>query len=49
MEYPDIINYPDKKARDVSAEEIISSWNNSVKELNKIDKQLAQYKKDGKR
>jgi hypothetical protein len=48
MEYPDIINYPDIKAHDVSAEEIISSWNDSVKELNKIDRQLTQYKKDGK-
>ncbi|SHF02944.1 hypothetical protein SAMN02745195_01671 [Thermoanaerobacter uzonensis DSM 18761] len=48
MEYPDIIHYGDLKANDVSAESIIRSWNDSVKEFEEIDKKLVQYEKEGK-
>ncbi|ABY93632.1 hypothetical protein VTU32_03660 [Thermoanaerobacter sp. CM-CNRG TB177] len=48
MEYPDIIHYGDLKANDVSVENIIRSWNDSVKEFEEIDKKLDQYEKEGK-
>jgi len=48
MEYPDIIHYKDLKAKDVSVENVIRSWSDSVKEFEEIDKKLDKYEKDGK-
>ena len=47
MEYPDIIHYEDLEANDVSAEDVIRSWRESVKEFEEIGKELDKYKEDG--
>jgi hypothetical protein len=47
-EYPDIIDYQDVKAENVSVEDFVKAWKDSVEEFEKIKVVLDKYSKEGK-
>jgi hypothetical protein len=47
-EYPDIIDYQDVKAENVSVEDLVKAWKDSVEEFEKIKVALDKYCKEGK-
>jgi len=47
-EYPDIIDYQDVKAENVSVEDLVKAWKDSVEEFEKIKVALDKYSKEGK-
>jgi hypothetical protein len=47
-EYPDIIDYQDVKAENVSVEDLVKAWKDSVEEFEKIKVTLDKYSKEGK-
>jgi hypothetical protein len=47
-EYPDIIDYQNVKAKNVSVEDLVKAWKDSVEEFEKIKITLDKYSKEGK-
>ena len=46
--YPDIIDYQDVKAENVSVEDLVKAWKDSVEEFEKIKITLDKYSREGK-